>query len=275
MACFSLCLGLNSCGGITPDQRVELHTQVTSSSTPSFQNAFGWTVHVEGAWMSIAALRLLEGEALERRTARLPEDLADQAPLPPLPTPQRRWFDYLVSTAYAHPGHYQEGNVVAEMLTPASVDLGRTTALAPSQAVTLQPRSGKVVFASPASGAHAHRLQASILRVMGRAVPGPDHAGAQAVYFDAEARSSDWASAEGPLQVPGCPFDGGQPTQGATLQLDVDWILWFDQVDFSDLPPGSEAEPSALRQSPRSHGGFLRGIAKATAYRFHLLEKLQ
>jgi len=41
--------------------------------------------------------------------------------------------------------------LIAEMLEPAVVDLTRTTELAPSQALTAQPHSGKLVFGAPAS----------------------------------------------------------------------------------------------------------------------------
>lgn len=241
---------LGACSGETPERRVELPTHVRTLSTASFENAWGWTVSVDRAWLSIGSLQLLEGEPLGSNR----------------PQHEPWWRGWLIKTAHAHPGHYQGGNLIAEMLEPAVVDLTRTTELAPSQALTAQPHSGKLVFGAPASIPSDSTGNKWVAYVEGRAERADDDGMVTKRFFVASA-GGDLAATE----VAGCPFEGGALGTGGIIELAVDLRVWFDQVDFTNLAEGTEQEATPLDADSRANNGFLRGLEKASAYvfRFH------
>lgn len=248
--------GLSSgCSGTASEERLELATQVTSSPREPFDNEFGWTVTIDAAWMSIEALSLLEGAPLGFQS--------------PARDPRRFLRELFIGTAYAHPGHYQEGGVLAEMLTPTSVDLTKTTPLGTSHGITGHPGSGKVVFGSPATGPFADRLEEALLHVVGRAERADD---SSVRHFLARADRSELSSTDALAEVTGCPFEGGPLRPGGTIELRVDLALWFNQVDFEGVSPGSEQNPTPLDENERAHNGLLRGVAKAAGYSFHFVE---
>lgn len=246
-----------SCSGTTPDQALELRTEVASNAEMPFENAFGWRVEIEGAWMSIGSLRLLEGQPLGLRS----------------PGRGSWWSDWLVGTAHAHPGHFHEGDVVAEMLTPRSVDLRVVNELAPSAAVAKQPHSGKLTFHDAAAEPHAENLDGQLVVVVGRALRTTAEEITEERYFVAHASLEELATEGGVADVTGCPFEGERLARGGTLRLEVDVALWFDQVDFDGLEVGVREAPTALSEDPRASGGFVRGLRKASAYRFRFFQE--
>lgn len=239
-----------ACSGVTPEERIELATEVASNSAQVSESALGWNVEVDEAWLSLGSLRWFAGEPLGSRS---------------------RWLDLFVKTAHAHPGHYLEGDVLAEMLTPAGVDLTRTTQLAHTAALSSEPHSAALTLVSPRGGPAAAFLGDAVVRVVGRAERTSEEP-PRVVYFSAQASPSDLSADDGVVRITGCPFDGGRLRAGGTLRLDVDVALWFDQVDFTALPEGSPDAPSPLEDDARAHGGFLRGLQKAHAYQFRFLE---
>lgn len=231
---------------------MELTTRIRAQHTDSFANAWGWTVSVESAWLSIGSLQLLEGEPLGRNR----------------PNSEPWWQGWLIKTAHAHPGHYQGGNLVAEMLEPAVVDLTRVTELAPSQALTGQPRSGRIVFGAPATHPAGPAGEQWVVQVSGHAKRADEEGSVMKRFFIASA-SDDMARAD----VTGCPFQGGPLRAGGVIELGVDLRVWFDQVDFTELPEGTEQEATPLVADTRANNGFLRGLEKASAYTFQFHEE--
>lgn len=241
-----------ACSGEATERRVELTTQVRALHTDSFENAWGWTVSVESAWLSIGSLQLLEGEPLGRNR----------------PNSEPWWQGWLIKTAHAHPGHYQGGNVVAEMLEPAVVDLTRVTELTPSQALTGQPRSGQIVFGAPATVPSAPAEKPWAVQVSGHAERTDEEGNVMKRFFIAFA-GDEMASTD----VTGCPFQGGALRAGGVIELGVDLGVWFDQVDFTELSEGTEQEATPLAADARANNGFLRGLEKASAYLFQFHEE--
>lgn len=239
------------CSGSASEERVRLRTKVAVHGSPTFDNALGWHVELDGAWLSIGSLRLLEGAPLGLRTPR-----------------SRSLLDLLVKTAHAHPGHYHEGAVLAEMLSPQSVDLLETTELDGAEAVTGAPLSGQLVLTSPAIGAHAELLDEAVVRLEGVARPTDPDVDDEPRRFVATASVAELGGSMGIVEITGCPYDGGPIRAAGTMLLGVDVALWLDQVDFTGIAP--EASAVSLSTDARAHNGFLRGLAKAAAYRFDL-----
>jgi hypothetical protein len=249
-----------ACSGGAGKEPFELRTEVASNAQTPFENALGWRVQVEGAWLSVGSLRLLEGAPLSLRNTER----------------GAWWSEWLVGTAHAHPGHFQEGDVVAEMLTPQSVDLGVVTQLAPSSALDEEAHSGKITFQSPPAAPHPAALGGQVLRVVGRAERTTEEGVTLTRHFVADAGPEDVAS--GPTtgatasEITGCPFSGERLAAGGTLRLEVDVALWLHQVDFESVASGAPESPTPLSEEPRASNGFLRGVRKASAYRFRFLE---
>jgi hypothetical protein len=229
----------------TAGKRLTLGSRVQAESL-AFTNAYGWNVQVERALLSIGPLRYLEGAVVVRRDA---------------PRSLQRWFH--VRTAHAHPGHYEEGGTVGEMLVPASVDLALgPTDLAPGPAISGTALSARFSFQSPPEGEHAADLGTQVVIVEGVATQG-----SESRPFRASAGVEDVLEGGLPAVV-GCELANGAVQSDGVVTLDVRLSVWLDQVDFALVPASTDGSKVELSRDDNPHKAFVRGLKKAAAYAF-------
>jgi hypothetical protein len=226
----------------TGGRRVTLATRVEleAEARAPFTSGFGWQITLEQAFVSIGELRYFEGD----------------------PVTAWRWL--AIGRALAHPGHYQQGGVIGEMLEPTSVDLFATpTALSAGQGVTGVARSARFAFHAPPVVPAATALCRAVARVVGTATQG-----ALSRPFAISASAADVADASGRPEVQGSVFTGGEIDADGTVVVVIRPTLWLDQIDFSSVPESSDGAPVELLPGEIAHNAFVRGLEKAAAYDF-------
>jgi hypothetical protein len=241
---------LGACGDgadSTTGKRVTLGARIEADSL-TFTNGYAWNVKVERALVSVGPLRYLEGAVVARR-----EPVRSDAPA--------RWFT--VGTAHAHPGHYEEGGTIGEMLLPASVDLALgPTDLAAGAGISGTALSARFSFQSPPEGEYSAELGTSVAIVEGVATQG-----AESRPFRASASLEDVLEAGAPAVV-GCQLRNGSVQSDGVVTLDVHLSIWLDQVDFALVPASTDGTKVAFAQEQNPHRAFVRGLKKAAAYTF-------
>jgi len=247
-----LALGVSACSEAnTGGKRVELVTTV-DADTLSFVNAYDLKVELELALLSIGPLRYVEGAPVALRE----------------PARRRaRWIEALssVRTAHAHPGHYEEGQTLGEMLRPTTVDLAAgPTDLGSSPGVSGVARSALFCFQSPPAGELAASLGDDVVLIEGTAT---SLASGDSLRFRARASVEQVLDAEGQPFVAGCELDDGNIQENGSVRLLVFPSVWLDQTDFSELSTNDD-EPIELDPATTPHKAFVRGLKKAAAYGF-------
>lgn len=226
----------------TTGSRVDYRITVASDvgrGTP-FDNDFGWSIRLDEAILALDSLVFVDGDPIARR-----------------------WRRWLLREAHAHPGHFAEGRVLAEMLSPVDIDLlAPATELATVAGVTGMIRSGGLVFrdtSPPADASSSRRGATGAIRVAGAAVRGGDE-----VAFDAVATADDLRDpASGAPELRGCPVHDGDATEGGgTLALEVSVATWLARVPFEEL----SRDGASLVPGRAPHNAFVRGTRKAIAY---------
>src|SRR5262249_25416012 len=146
-----LALALGGCSGSTSTtgRRVDLATRVEvgEDTGTEFTTAEGWQVKLDKAALAIGAFQYFDGEpAVVRRD-------------PPPRGALERFAMLFEGVAHAHPGHYQAGNALGEMLEPASIDLfSAPVKLGRGTGVTGTFRSARFTFPNKVVGAAAKEL---------------------------------------------------------------------------------------------------------------------
>jgi hypothetical protein len=238
---------LTACGDgaeTTSGRRVTLRTQIAADNL-TFTNAYGYEVTLERALISIGPLRFLEGA--------------------PVATTNDRFLDALgVRVARAHPGHYEEGGTIGEMLETTSVDLAAGPADLPLAAgITGTALSARFTFGVPPAGPVAGELGQHVVVVEGTAVKD-----GRTLPFVARAESGDVLDAAGYPEVAGCPFTNGTIEADGVVTLTVRLSVWLDQTDFALVTPSTNGKPVVLDPTQTPHKAFVRGLMKAEAYAF-------
>ena len=226
----------------TGGERVTLATRVEleEKARAPFTTGLGWEVTIDEAYVSIGELRYFEGD----------------------PVTAWRWLE--IESAHAHPGHYQEGGAVGEMLEPTSVDLlASPVETALGKGVTGVASSARFSFHAPPTGPASSALSGSVVRVVGTATKD-----ALVRPFAVSALEADVLDTEGLPQVEGCTFENGGVDAGGTVVLEVRPSVWLDQVDFSLVAESAGGAPVELPPGEIPHKGFVRGLEKAAAYGF-------
>ncbi|MEZ4303024.1 MAG: hypothetical protein R3B70_49325 [Polyangiaceae bacterium] len=258
-----------SCGATT-GQRITLETRVVAEAgvTAPFENAYGWSVTLTKARVSIGPLYYFNG----------PPVVASAPPLgPPV---QRRANNHLrarknnhlrdllalfaLPEAHAHPGHYTEGDALGQMLTPDTVDLLTPFDMAPADAVTGRYESARFTFQSPPEGPLAGEMDGHVVWLEGLA----EKAGST-LPFRAVAGEPDILNADGAPFVEGCVFEVADIDSPGTVTLSIHPEVWLDQVDFAEVPTPPEGTRTDLTPGETPHKAFTRGLKKGTAYDFH------
>jgi hypothetical protein len=236
-AVFVLGLGLDllsdACDGSTTGRRVAFATVVgpAAGTTAPFTNAEGWEIRLDRALVSVGALYAFEGASL---FSRVPPRLLG------------------VRSAFAHPGHYQEGTALGEMRVPASLDLLEGDApCAAGEGISGAWASGRVLWGTPAAGRFAVVLGDRVALVEGTATKGPD-----VRRFSFAVSASDVLDASGAPRVEGVAFEGEPAVVSGdgTLTVRIAPAVWLAQVDFSDDGVARRA--------------FARGIKDGSAWAF-------
>ncbi len=240
---------LAACSGMpetTAGKRVILASRLDAmpEAAAPFANAKGWRISLSEARMSAGPFYYFEGSVL----------LAESTPpIRPL------WHRALgIRDAWAHPGHYIPGQARGEMLTPSdNIDLrAGVVALATGAGVSGSMGSATFTFGAPDPGR-------AVIRLSGTATKG-----AIQRVFSAKVMQSELLNANGASRVEGCPFEPVNLQQDGTVVVHVSLSVWFDQVEFQDVPEGSEAAPTELVVAMVAHNALLRGIKASDGYLF-------
>lgn len=208
--------------------RTAFDLQIAQAAT-TFTTSAGYDVQLSEARISIQRVEFFEGDPLFTRRAS--------------PWPQ------LIASAYAHPGHYQEGEALADVLTPLVVDLtGDPTTSAPGNGVTGEYRSARITLA-----------------------PDPTLDGATVSAAGTATKSGVSTTFSGTLAldeaVTGIAVLQSVDVAQGRFTLTVEVPTWLDRVEFDEVGPSSELEPET-----QPHNAWIRGVRNTSAYTFHFEE---
>jgi len=246
-----------SANDATSGKRVILHTrlELKSPDLTSFDTALGWHVTLERAFVATGAFGYFDGvpPLMVQRVQRSPRDAFALS----------RFLG--VGVAHAHPGHYQAGNALGEMTQPSSIDLlsGPST-LADGDGVTGTYRSARFSFGAPPVGSFARELDGHAAVIEGMA----ELDGETTRHFRAFADVDELARIQPDGNIDGCPFDEVAISGDGTVTVRIDPSFWFYLVDFSELDPGTQDEPSEFTPGSQPRIAFAEGLAQLSAYEF-------
>lgn len=208
-----------ACGAMTERQRRSFPVEVAGSAAPLTTDS-GWTVTLTRATAHLETLRFYSGQAQHVRAAPW-------------------WRSLLVSTAYAHPGHYVQGEALGEVLTAVDVDLlaATPTFWGTADAVTGGYGSAQVGYAAG-----------------GLEVEGVATKNGQTVEFA--------ATFTPPAPLEGASFSHEMTTAAGRVLVQVDLAVVFSRIDFALV--GSGAKP--LDTMSPAFNGYARGVEDVSAY---------
>jgi hypothetical protein len=253
----------------TTGRAIALQTRVDIDGDASkpWTNALGWEIRLSKAYLSVGALYYYSGDPVLSKRSR----------------PNRTHYDawawageLIVATAHAHPGHYIEGAAMGQMLTPTTVDLLQgSVELAEGEGVTGETNSARFTWQSPPQGKLASILDGNVVLTQGTA-----SRDGVSIEFIAKATAAEAVDGNGKAEVAGCAF-GGKPGEvgvdmdgDGTVTLTLVPRVWFDQVEFEYVAPGTDDAPRPNEEGQvdldgtLAWAGFLRGLKKGTAYGF-------
>jgi hypothetical protein len=245
----------------TTGKRVTLETRATTDNEieSTFTTSVGWNVTLDKAAAAIGSFSYFDGEpAFVRRE------------VPPA-GPLERFASFVLGegVAHAHPGHYQAGNALGEMLVPGSVDLfGGDTSLGDGDGVSGTYRSARFTFAKTVAGSAADELDDHIAFAEGTATKAGDGGASPAIHFRIAADFADVAKSVTQGEVDGCEFKEAEVQDDGIVTLTFTPSIWFDLVDFSKVDPGTSDEPTTIASGDIAQIGFALGLVQLTAYHF-------
>ena len=220
----------------TTGRRVTIESRVRGEpGGEPFTTDLGWSVTLERAEMWIGSILYLEGTALARRFSAM-------------------------ARAHAHPGHYEEGTVLGEMVEPELVDLlAGEVVIGAGGGITGQMRSARLSLDHAVA---PDPLDGRVVVLAGRA----SREGATIDFSAGFAPEDVAASDTGRPTIAGCPVAGGDVRSNGVVRLVVSLPTWLDQVDFSLIDPADGPVELAPGEAP--HNALARGIQKAASFRF-------
>lgn len=238
----------------TTGKRIILKNAATGdpSARAPFTTGFGWDVTLSKAAVATSGLYYFDGPP--------PTALYHQ--------PKRglgeRFAGFFIGTAWAHPGHYQSGTALGQLLLaqPVAIDLlaPAPTALPEGEGVTGTYRSARFVI--PQSAPADPNLGGHIAVAEGRALKTGD-AAATPIFFRLVADYADVSASITNGAVDGCVLEEAMVTDSGSVTVAVKPVVWLNLVDFSKIAPGTEAAPTEARDP-----GFSQGVTQLSAYRF-------
>lgn len=248
----------------TTGKRITLHTTASGDATAksTFTTGFGWDVTLTKAAVATSGVYYFDGPpptALWRASPR-----------------KKGWSDYFIKSAWAHPGHYQAGTALGQVVlaAPVTIDvLGAQVTLQDGDGVTGTYRSARFVIPQAPAGADpvlgTHIAVAEGKAVLHGTAADPDagtgDAGASAgpIYFRLIADFADISASIQNGAVDGCVLDETVVTDNGAINVEVIPRVWLNLVDFSKIAPGTEAAPTEARDA-----GFSQGVTQLSAYHF-------
>jgi hypothetical protein len=249
---FLLFLG-NACGGDTTGERVILRTRIITApeSAAGFTTLSGWTIRLTRAWVATGPLYYFDGASsftFERKERRRRSSISE----------------WLIPSAYAHPGHYAPGVTNGQMLDEYSIDLlAPETRLPDGSGITGLLRSGTFSFSPPQGGPLVPSLGGQSVVVEGIAQKDLEQ-----VTFGLSADFATIAKRARDGLVPGCKFDAVEVKGTGTVTLGINPRLWFSLVDFSGIAPGSAESPTVIAAETTPYIAFTLGLVQIGAYHF-------
>lgn len=212
---------LLGCGGAAQKRRT-FEVDLASTAVGQAPNDKGWAVTLSSAEAVVGPIRFFEGKAAFARRG-----------------PRFDPWSLVVSTAWAHPGHYVAGEARAELLVSTKVDLLKNGPLLLGTADAVTGEYG------------SFQLTLKDVRLKGSATKE-----GRTVQFDTGAFSP-----AAPLD--GLKFEAELQDQPGTAHLRVKLAVLFARIDFdkgagspaTEFPPASEA-----------FNAFTRGVLDASAY---------
>lgn len=244
----SVPIGCSDEGSSTTGRRIALDVAIEASSdSKQFTNAKGWSVTLTKAAVATGAFYFYDGETLFAGNG---------------PRGGRALPGGFVKSAFAHPGHYVPGNAKGEMLAPSSADLLAGGKVGSGEGVSGLVRSATFSFAAPAAGPLAAELGANVILLEGTATKD-----AETRAFRAEIAPSEVANTKGLPQIEGCPFVITDMERDGTVTITVKLPMWFEQVDFADVPKSADAAPVLLGDG-LARNQLVRGTKAGLAYSF-------
>ena len=228
----------------TGGRRVSITTRARGdvSDNPVVETSLGWQVEVTRGKLALDYLYYVSGP---------PAGLA------------HRWDDlFSIKSAHAHPGHYDSGDVLAELQGPVILDLlaGETT-LGEGGGVTGQALSAVVTLGSLGG-------DDATLAVI---VEGVASKGELTIPFRAEVER---AVIDNPVshlpEIDGCPLEDGEIEGDGTVLFEVGVAVWLDRVDFAEVSV-PESGLAVLQPNTPPYNAFRRGLEKALGYHFSFI----
>lgn len=240
----------------TTGRRVALDLRVGGSpgARAPFTNGLGWTVSLTKAVVATGPMTFYDGAPI----------FSWRAP---------RGLTLGGKRAFAHPGHYVEGQARGEVRVVASVDLrGEAVVVGKGEGISGMFRSATFAFGSPPSGPGplAADLGGAVVVLEGTATKGSD-----ARVFRARVAASDVANAKGLSAVEGCVFSEADVEGDGTVELTIKVETWLDQVDFTDVAASAGGAPSEIPASSIAHNALVRGMRAGSPYGFRFTPKGQ
>jgi hypothetical protein len=247
---------LPACGDEeTSGKRITLQTRVVLSEDDAagFTTGLGWTVTPRRIVLGSGPLYYFDGVP----------PLARRDPSPSFTRIVRRFFT--IGSAHAHPGHYQSGNALGQMLEPYTEDLlDGPVDLPGGTGVTGTYRSARFSFAESPSGPDVDVLDGHAAVVTGLA----EKDGEEPREFVAVADYAEIARSQANAEINGCVFDETEVGGEGTVTVTVSPHVWFQLVDFAEIAPGTEAAPTGFEVGSRPRVAFSQGLAQLSAYTF-------
>lgn len=231
-------LAAAGCSSDTGRSRVDFDVELQGvRSEGTITTDDGWSVTLTEARLYVGAVYFFEGEPLfaRRRAEALPLELA-------------RWL-FTIPEASAHPGHYVEGEALADMLAANTVDLlGPAVTLGRANGVTGSYNSLRLELG------RSDALSGHTALVAGRA-----EKGGLVVEFT--------GTVDRDAPIAGVAFGAEIEASDGKAHIDVDLAEWVRRIDFAAVPraPG---EVSPLQVGTQAHNALTRGVENTSA--FHL-----
>ncbi|MCC6644607.1 MAG: hypothetical protein IT374_03420 [Polyangiaceae bacterium] len=179
------------------------------------------------------------------------------------PRPRRTWSSWLLGTAHAHPGHYQAGNALGEVVAPGTFELlGAPTALGDGDGVTGTFRSARVTYSASSTSLGGAAVVAE----------GTAKKGDATLTFRLVAPRSQLELSLAGGRVEGCPFTEREVSGDLAATLTISPSAWFLFVDFGALSGGTAEAPVTLGPDSPQGVSFAVGVAQLSGYRMAATE---
>jgi len=239
----------------TSGRRVALQTRIVADDgiEAPFVNAYGWSIRLSVAAVSVGPLYYFNGAPIFSASA---------AP----PRPRDTFAAFLgLGLAHAHPGHYEAGDAMGQVLVPSSVDLTNGPADLPAgEGVAGLYRSARFTYEPTPTGDAKDTLAGHVVVLEGEA-----QKAMMIRLFRVELDAEDVLDAYGEPRLEGCVFEGAPDVQDdGTITVHVAPSLWLDQAEFDEVPESADGSPVVLPRDGAAFRAVARGFKKGSAVTF-------